>query len=287
MILSDKNTAFSKTLHLSYKGLTLNKSGPVVMGILNLTPDSFYDGGRYLQHKQYLEQAEKMLNEGAHILDLGAYSTRPGAQQVKEDEEAKRLFPALEQLVRHFPEALFSVDTFRQGIASGALQRGAMMINDISGGSFDANMIDFIGRQNIPYVLMHTTGKPDRMMEHPLAENALAVVKDFFNTQLMKLQKKGATQLVLDPGFGFGKSLEANYALLKHLPSFADFGYPVLVGLSRKSMVNKVLGTKPENALNGSTVLHTLAIMQGAGILRVHDVKETVEAIRICRAFLQ
>lgn len=287
MILADKNTAFSKTLHLHYKGLTLNKTGPAVMGILNLTPDSFYDGGRYLHHKQYLEQAEKMLTEGADILDLGAYSTRPGAQQVKAEEEAERLLPALQQLVRHFPDARFSVDTFRRRIAGEALQSGAMMINDISGGSFDADMLDFIGSQNVPYVLMHTTGKPDRMMQNPLAGNALEVVQGFFNTQLHKLQEKGATQIILDPGFGFGKTLQANYALLRQLPLLIEAGFPLLVGVSRKSMVNKVLGTRPEDALNGTTALHTLAIMQGASILRVHDVKEAVEAVGICRAFLQ
>lgn len=255
------------------------------MGILNLTPDSFYDGSRYPDQKSMLQAAEKMLIQGAAIIDVGAASTRPGAVAISAEEEIKRLVGNLRMLVKMFPNAIVSVDTYHASVAKAAIDEGAMMINDISGGMFDPAMLDFIGSNNIPYVLMHTTGSPDRMMHNPLGSEAVEVVKAFFEKQLPLLRQKGGHQVILDPGFGFGKSVEGNYLLLKNLGELRVEGLPIMAGLSRKSLVNKVLNTNATDALNGSTVLHTIALLQGAHILRVHDVKEAVEVVNLCRQF--
>jgi len=266
--------------------LALDK--PVVMGILNLTADSFYDGGRYISEKAYLNQAEKMLMEGAAVIDIGAVSTRPGAKEVTEEEEWRNLKPALISLIRQFPQAVFSADTFRAKIAGMAVNEGVQMVNDISGGTFDSRMFETIGRLRVPYIMMHIKGTPQTMQINPVYDNVIAEVKDYFKSQLKKLAGFGITDnIILDPGFGFGKTVEHNYQLLKGLASFGELGFPVLAGISRKSMINKILDTTPNEALNGTTFLNTIALLNGASILRVHDVKEAVQAIRLYEYYMK
>ncbi len=281
---SDKNTAFSKTMRFNFQGRSLNIASPLVMGILNITPDSFYDGGRYQKPSDFIERTGLMLSEGATLIDIGAMSTRPGATEITSQEEYNRLIPNLELLVKHFPHALFSVDTYRAEIANAATEAGAFMVNDISGGTFDKGMFDFIGQANVPYVLMHTTTKPGAMMQNPIGMQIMEVLLAYFEERIKTLHAKGGHQLIIDPGFGFGKTLEANYLILRKLADFQQFGYPVLAGISRKSMINKVLGITSDEALNGTTALHMLALERGAMILRAHDVKQAVEAIKLWEA---
>jgi dihydropteroate synthase len=274
----DKSTSFS----LNGAGWQIDLSTPAVMGILNITPDSFYDGGKYTGRDALLRQAEKMLAEGAAILDLGAASSRPGTEEVPEDEELERLIPAVENLLSVFPDAIISVDTYRSKVAKSAVEAGAHIINDISGGTFDDKMFQTVADLNVPYVLMHIKGTPQNMQNNPRYVDVVQEVKYFFKRQLRKLRDAGVTKnIILDPGFGFGKTLENNYELLKDLASFTDLGCPVLTGISRKSMINKVLHITPDEALNGTTVLNTIALLNGANILRVHDVKEAVEVVRL------
>jgi dihydropteroate synthase len=282
---SDKNTAFSKTMRFNFQGKSLNMSSPLVMGILNLTPDSFYDGGRYQKPSDLISRAGLLLSEGAALVDLGAMSTRPGAPEISFEEEYDRLIPNLKLLVKEFPEALFSVDTYRVEIAKAATEEGAFMINDISGGTFDDNMFDFIGQSNVPYVLMHTTAKSGQMMQNLVGKDVMEVLLAYFEERIKTLNSKGSNQLIIDPGFGFGKTLEANYLILRNLSSLQRFGFPLLAGISRKSMINRVLGTQPEDALNGTTALHMLALEQGAMILRAHDARQAVEVVQLWEAF--
>lgn len=264
----------------------LDLSSPKVMGILNLTPDSFFDGGKYKAVDRAVEQAERMLGDGASILDVGAFSTRPYADLVDENEEWSRLKNILIELRKRFPGHIISVDTYRSTIALKAIEAGADMINDISGGSFDDEMFSLIATQKVPYVLMHIAGTPQTMQQDPDYKNVVKEVDDFFLIQLAKLKALGFDQnIILDPGFGFGKTVAHNYQLLHRLNFFSRKGFPVLAGVSRKSMINKVLGTKPEDALNGTTALHMLALNNGAALLRAHDVKEAVEAIKIFTAY--
>lgn len=279
--LTDKNTAFSATTTIKFGSKQLVKKGPLVMGILNLTPDSFFDGGRHSGKAEMLQQVSSMLTEGADLIDIGAMSTRPGAAEVSEKEELDRLLPALDMLNGHFPEVLFSIDTYRSRVAKACIDAGAGMINDISGGTFDPAMAEFIGQQNIPFVLMHIHGQPRTMQKNPLENQVMAHVLAFLKKQVDVFTRAGARQLIVDPGFGFGKSLRANYALLSELHQLCTLGYPILVGLSRKSMIYRLLEITPDEALNGTSVLHSLALMQGASILRVHDVKEAVQTIRL------
>ncbi|MBS4056594.1 MAG: dihydropteroate synthase [Bacteroidales bacterium] len=279
--LTDKNTAFSATTTIKFGSKQLVKKGPLVMGILNLTPDSFFDGGRHSGKAEMLQQVSSMLSDGADLIDIGAMSTRPGASEVSEQEELDRLLPALEILCSHFPEVLFSIDTYRSGVAMACIKGGAGMINDISGGTFDPAMAEFIGQQNIPFVLMHIHGQPRTMQENPMGDQVTAHVIEFLRKQLAVFIQAGASQLFVDPGFGFGKSLGANYVLLSEMHRLRALGFPILVGLSRKSMIYKLLEITPEEALNGTSVLHSLALMQGASILRVHDVKEAVQTIHL------
>ncbi|RLD54645.1 MAG: dihydropteroate synthase [Bacteroidetes bacterium] len=256
------------------------------MGILNLTPDSFYDGGFYKNEKGFISQTEKMLSEGADIIDIGAVSTRPGADDVTLDEEIKRLVPAIKRISQEFPDAIISVDSYRSKVAEEAINNGAHIINDISGGVFDPEMFHVIAKLKVPYILMHIKGKPKNMQQNPQYKDVVEELTGFFKLQITKLYDLGVTEnIILDPGFGFGKSLEDNYTLLRNLSSFKKMGYPLLAGVSRKSMINKVLGTKPSEALNGTSVLHTLALINGANILRVHDVKEAVEVIKLMEVY--
>jgi dihydropteroate synthase len=282
MTAAELNDSQEKSLILTFKNRFVDLSKPVVMGILNVTPDSFYNGGKFCSEIEILTHTEKMLREGAAIIDIGAVSTRPGSEEISEDEEWKRLGPILISLINHFPEAIFSADTYRSRIAEMAVREGVQMINDISGGSFDVKMPSTIAKHKVPYIMMHIQGTPQNMQANPHYFNVVEEVKKFFEQQLERFKQLGVTEnIILDPGFGFGKTLEHNYRLLKNLNVLRDLGFPVMAGLSRKSLINKVLKTTPEEALNGSTVLNVLALLNGVNILRVHDVKEAIQAIEL------
>ena len=266
-------------------GTLLDLSTPAVMGILNVTPDSFYDGGAFDQEKTAVDQVGKMLSEGASIIDIGAQSTRPGSQHLDAETEWKRLEVILGNLRKEFPNALFSIDTFHSSVAERAVGEGCSIVNDISGGTMDPLMFPTMVRLNVPYILMHIQGTPQTMQQQPHYENVVAEVHQFLQTKIQELKNLGLKDVIIDPGFGFGKTLEQNYQLLNGLSSLNSLDVPVLVGVSRKSMINKVLSCSASEALNGTTVLNTLALLGGASILRVHDVKEAVEAIKLVGAF--
>ncbi len=284
------NSLFPLKSTLNAGGRCIDLSEPLVMGILNLTPDSFFAGSRLLEaggdwQKQALERAAQQLAEGAAILDLGAYSTRPGAAEISADEEADRLLPVLEAVHQAFPEALLSVDTFRASVAEQAVAAGAHLINDVSGGNLDPEMFATVARLQVPYILMHMRGTPATMQSLTQYDDLLADVVGELLRKAKQLEQLGAKDILLDPGFGFAKTIDQNYALLRQLDTLVAYGYPVLVGLSRKSMIYKRLNTTPAEALNGTTVLNTLALSKGARILRVHDVKEAVETIKLYQYF--
>ena len=268
-------------MQLVFKHKTLSLSTPAVMGILNITPDSFYDGGKYSDEKSILLQAEKMLLEGADILDIGACSTRPGADEVSEDEELNRLIPALKLVRKKFGETIISVDTFRSRIAHQAVNEGADIVNDISAGTMDERMFETVGKLRVPYVLTHIKGTPQTMQNSPEYKDVVKEVKEFFKQRIGRMEGRGNGRLILDVGFGFGKTTEHNFYLLNHLAEFKEFELPLLVGISRKGMIYKTLSIKPEDALNGTTTANTIALLNGANILRVHDVREAKEAIKI------
>ena len=251
------------------------------MGILNVTDDSFYDGGRYVTEEAVMDRAVQILSEGGDIIDIGAMSTRPNALEIPEDEEISRIVSAVNVVRKHFPDAVLSIDTYRAAVAEAAVEAGAGMINDISGGTFDPEMIPTVGRLQVPYCLMHTTAKPSEMQQHTEYKDILADMLQFFGRQLEKLHAHHVHDIIIDPGFGFGKTLEQNYFLMKNLQVFQELGYPILVGISRKSMIYKLFDITPDHALNGTTALNTVALMKGADILRVHDVKEAVEVRKI------
>ena len=275
--------AQDKHFHLQCGYLELDLSGPVVMGILNLTPDSFYDGGKYQVPQEAMMRAEQMLEEGAAILDLGAVSTRPGSTQPTVEEEWERLRPVLEEVRGAFPSTLISVDTYRAEIAQRAADRGANIINDVSGGNLDPRMYMTIAKNSLAYVCMHMQGTPETMQKNPEYNDVVREVTTFFAEKTKALHNAGVENVILDPGFGFGKEVHHNYQLLKHLDSFCRFEKPLLAGVSRKSMITKLLDVRKENALNGTTAVHMVALANGANILRVHDVKEAVECINIRR----
>ncbi len=255
---------------------------PIVMGIVNVTPDSFYDGGKLTSENELLAHVEKMVNEGAAILDIGAVSTRPGAEIISTKTELERLLPAVTAIRNHFPEIPVSIDTFRSWVAVRVIDEiGPVMINDISGGSLDSKMFETVARLKIPYVLSHMQGTPLNMQENPQYDDVVKDIAAFFSDKVKRLTKLGAGEILLDPGFGFGKTLDHNYELLNRLDAFKVFQLPVLVGLSRKSMIWKSLEITAEEALNGTTVANTMALLGGADILRVHDVKEAVEAVKM------
>lgn len=266
---------------LNCRGRLLSLEKPLVMGILNVTPDSFFDGGQFTSLDAILLQTEKMLREGASIIDVGGMSSRPGAQLVDETEELKRVLPVVELIAKEFPETVISIDTVRSEVARLGVEAGARIVNDISAGRFDAKTYETVASLQIPYVLMHMQGEPQTMQSQPRYENVVREVLDFFIREISRLRQAGVTDIILDPGFGFGKTVEHNYQLLKNLHLFRITELPVLAGISRKSMICKVLGVTPDKALNGTTALHLVALQQGAKILRVHDVKEAVEVIRL------
>ena len=278
---SDKGTSFSGIIPMKKGANFPDLSSPVVMGILNVTPDSFFDGGKYVSEKAVLQRVEEMLDEGAAIIDIGGSSTRPGAAKVSRDEEWKRIGPLLIAVRKNFGDACLSVDTYYSLLAERALDLGADMINDISGGTFDPGMPVLIGKRNVPYVIMHIQGKPGNMQQDPQYEDVVEDIASYFEERINTFTQHGANRLILDPGFGFGKTLAHNYALLNKLERFKAFAYPVLAGISRKSMIDRVIGGSPADALNGTSVLNTIALLNGANILRVHDVREAVEAVKL------
>jgi dihydropteroate synthase len=284
--MSTKDTAFRTTpKSIRCGNKTIDFVEPKIMGVLNLTPDSFFDGGKFKQEKHWIEQTAKMLNEGADIIDLGAVSTRPGAKPVEVEEELNRIISPLEILTTEFPQAIFSVDTYRAKVASECIDIGAQMINDISGGNFDKMMFETIARYKVPYVLMHIQGTPQNMQSEPISENVVGIIQKFFRDKVNELHALGLEDIFLDPGFGFGKTIRCNYSILNHLEDLRISNLPILGGISRKSMINKIISTKPSEALNGTTVLNTISLLNGANMLRVHDVKEATEAIEIVNSY--
>ncbi|MEN0049396.1 MAG: dihydropteroate synthase [Bacteroidota bacterium] len=266
---------------LNCKGQLLSLDVPIVMGILNVTPDSFFDGGKYDSIDQALFQTEKMLEEGATIIDVGGMSSRPGAEKISVEEELQRVLPIIEKIHRKFPETILSIDTVHAKTAKKLIAAGASIINDISAGSMDEAMYETVAQLNVPYILMHMQGNPKTMQIQPEYEDVKTEVLDFMIQEVGKLKALGVKDIIIDTGFGFGKRLEDNYDLLKHLHIFQILGVPVLAGLSRKSMIYKYLEIDAEQALNGTSALHMIALQQGASILRVHDVKEAVEVVRL------
>lgn len=283
--MAAQDTVFYKNKVLRWNDKTLDLSTPAVMGILNVTPDSFYDGGQYDSEDKLLDHADEMINEGAAIIDIGASSTRPGAEEISVNEEMSRLIPAIKAVRKAFPAILISADTYRAPVAEQAVKAGADIINDVSGGTMDEGMFETVARLDVPYILMHLKGTPKDMQVDPQYEEVSREVMDYLKERIFALQKLGATRIILDPGFGFGKTLEHNYTLLGGMDQLAGLGFPLLVGVSRKSMVNRVIGTNPKTGLNGTTVVNTIALMNGANILRVHDVKEAVQAAKIVKYY--
>jgi dihydropteroate synthase len=280
-----QNSFFKNEYTVNCKGKLLDLSEPKVIGILNITPDSFFDGGKFTQEKSITRQVKKMLDEGADIIDIGAVSTRPGAEDVSEKEELKRLGPVLKHLVKKFPGTIFSVDTFRSNVVRMAIENGAAIINDISGGNFDKKMFETVGELKVPYILMHIRGTPKTMQNDPVYKNVVKELIIYLQKKIVQLKKSGVNDIIIDPGFGFGKTLENNFEILQKLSLFKMLDCPILAGVSRKSMINKILKTSPESALNGTTVLNTIALMNGASILRVHDVKPAKEAIELFKFY--
>jgi dihydropteroate synthase len=276
-----ENTVFSKKSSIRCGGSLIELQQPLVMGILNVTPDSFFEGSRAQEEERILIRAGQILQEGAKIIDIGAESTRPGAKPVTEEEETKRLIPAIKLVRKQFPQAVISVDTYKAKVAEMAVGEGADIINDVSGGQFDSRMLETAGRLKVPYVLMHTKGRPETMQESPQYEDVVKEVMLYFAQKIKQLRELGVADIILDPGFGFGKNLVHNYQLLNKLQEFRIFELPLMLGVSRKRMINEVLQIKAAEALNGTTIIHTIGLIKGAGILRVHDVKEAMEAVKI------
>jgi dihydropteroate synthase len=276
-----KDTFFHKKVTLNASGKLIDLSQPKVMGIINLTPDSFFAGSRKQDVGSVLEQAGKMLAEGATFLDLGAYSSRPGAADISAQEETDRLLPAVEAIVATYPDTVLSIDTFRANVAEAAINAGAHIINDISGGGLDEDMFTTVAKLQVPYILMHMKGTPQNMVQQANYENVFDEVFDYFVKKYHQLKQLGVKDVIIDPGFGFAKKAEHSYTLMRRLQDFNVLQLPVLVGVSRKRMIYNELGVTAEEALNGTTALNAIALTKGANILRVHDVKAAVEAVRV------
>ena len=271
---------------INCKGKLVELDTPKVMGILNITPNSFYDGGRYKNDTDFLKQAESMLSDGASFLDLGAYSSKPNADFVSVEEESQRLLPVLELLLKEFPNAIISIDTFRADVAKKAINSGAAIINDISGGMLDPNMLSTVGELGVPYIMMHMRGTPNTMQQFTQYTNLINDILYYFSERIAAAKSHNVKDIIIDPGFGFSKTLDQNYELMQKMELFSILELPLLVGISRKSMIYKLLGTTPKEALNGTTVLNTISLQKGAKILRVHDVKEAVETLQILNKIL-
>jgi dihydropteroate synthase len=272
---------------LNCRGRLLTFDSPIVMGIINVTPDSFYSGSRQSTVDAALQKAEQMINEGATILDLGGQSTRPNSKQISAQEETERVCPAIEAIHKQFSDAIISVDTYYTFVAEQAVQAGASIVNDISGGTLDYNMLSTVAKLKAPYICMHMKGTPENMQQHAVYANVTREVLDYFIHRIDICKKAGINDVIIDPGFGFAKTIAHNFELLHNLSVFVMLEKPIVAGLSRKSTVYKTLGITAEEALNGTTVMNTLALLNGANILRVHDVREAVEAIKLVAKYLK
>ncbi|RFZ81626.1 dihydropteroate synthase [Mucilaginibacter terrenus] len=279
-----KDTFFRKKATINAGGKLIDLSSPKVMGIINITPDSFYADSRKNSLDDILSQAERMLAEGATFLDIGAYSSRPGAEDISADEELDRLLPAVRAIAEAFPDAVLSIDTFRAKVAEAAVKAGGHIVNDISAGSLDTNMFTTVARLQVPYILMHMKGTPQNMVKLANYTDVFSEVFDYFVEKIYQLKRLGVHDIILDPGFGFAKTAEHSYELMKRLDELKRLQLPILAGVSRKRMIYGLLGTSADEALNGTTALNTIALMKGATILRVHDVKEAVEAVNVWEA---
>jgi dihydropteroate synthase len=268
---------------INCKGTLINLLTPKVMGIVNVTPDSFFDGGKLTNSNEILFQVEKMLVDGATFIDLGGYSSKPGAEFVSEIEELNRVIPIVKLLVEKYPDILLSIDTFRSEVAKQAIENGAALINDISAGLLDENMLETVAKLQVPYIMMHMKGTPKTMQSFANYKDLLKEMNFYFSERIAKARSFGLNDIIIDPGFGFAKTLEQNYELLQNLELLQFHDLPILAGISRKSMIYKALKTSPENALNGTTFLHAFCLQKGANILRVHDVKEAVECVSLFR----
>ena len=266
---------------INCKGSLIDLSTPKVMGILNVTPDSFFDGGKYKNETEILSQVEKMLLNGATFIDIGAYSSKPNAEFVSEQEEISRIVPVIDLVLKHFPETIFSIDTFRSEVAKASLESGAAIINDIAAGNLDDKMLETIAKYNVPYIMMHMRGNPQTMQTLTNYDDIVKEMLFYFSQKVAMARSFGINDLIIDPGFGFAKTIAQNYEVFQKMELFNLLELPLLVGISRKSMIYKALDTTIENALNGTTVLNTLALTKGAKILRVHDVKEAVECVTL------
>lgn len=266
---------------INCKGKLIDLSTPKVMGILNLTPDSFYDGGKYKNDNEILSQVYTMLKHGAAFIDIGAYSSRQDAKHINEDEELQRLLPIISLILKEFPEILISIDTFRSQVAKQGLEAGAALINDISAGKLDEEMLETVAKLKVPYIMMHMKGTPQTMQQHTNYENLIKEMLFYFSERIARAQALGIIDIIIDPGFGFAKTKEQSFEILNHLELFKMLDKPILSGVSRKSMIYKTLENSPKEALNGTTVLNTVALQKGASILRVHDVKEAVECVKL------
>ncbi len=266
---------------INCKGQLIDLSTPQVMGILNVTPDSFYDGGKYKNESELLSQIYVMLKDGARFIDIGAYSSRPNAEHVSETEELKRILPIIELALKEFPDVLISVDTFRSAVAKHAINSGAALINDISAGLLDQDMLKTIAQLQVPYIMMHMRGTPQTMQQHTSYDDLVKDILFYFSERITAARALGIIDIIVDPGFGFAKTTEQNFELLNKLDLFKMLELPLLAGVSRKSMIYKTLNNTPKEALNGTTVLNTVALQKGATILRVHDVKEAMECIKL------
>ena len=260
-------------------GNIMNFKKPKIMGILNVTPDSFYDGGVFNSEKKVLNQVNTMIDEGVDIIDIGGYSSKPGAENISLDTELKRVIPYIEIIKKNFEDIPVSIDTFRSKVAKEAVNHGAEIINDISSGDLDQTMFETVSELKVPYIMMHMKGKPIDMQINPVYKNLVVDISENLSKKIFEARTKGINDIIIDPGFGFGKTVNDNYILLKNLSFFKELGCPILVGISRKSMIYKVLNTDPQNSLNGTTCLNTISLMNGANILRVHDVKQAKEVV--------
>lgn len=269
---------------INCKGTLVDLTTPKVMGILNLTPDSFYDGGKYKDAVSILHRVEIMLQEGATFIDMGAYSSRPGAEHVPEDEELARMLPVIDLVLNNFPDTLISIDTFRSKVASECIEHGAAIINDIAAGNLDDAMMATVAKYQVPYIMMHMKGTPQSMQKEATYDDLIKDLRYYFSEKIKEATACKINDIIIDPGFGFAKTIAQNFNLLNHLDLFQTFGLPLLVGLSRKSMIYKTLGTTPQEALNGTTAMHTVALLKGANIIRAHDVKEAVECVKLVEA---
>jgi dihydropteroate synthase len=282
MISSTEDKLFPQKYTFQIKGCLYSLNKPKVMGIINLTPDSFFEGSRVsTDKKSVLFEAEKKIKEGADFLDLGGYSTRPGAEHISLEEEINRVIPAILEIKKNFPDTLISIDTFRADVAKAGVEAGADLVNDISAGNLDPQMLPLIGRLGVPYIAMHTRGTPQTMQHETDYSDLISEVLSYFGDKVEQFKKFGIKDVIVDPGFGFAKTSAQNFELLRHLSSFKRLGIPILVGISRKSMIYKTLDISANEALNGTTALNMVALLQGAAILRVHDVKEAKQTIQL------